>query len=582
MGSKLVIVGGVAGGATAAVRARRLDETAEIVMFERGNDVSFANCGLPYHIGGEIARRHALLVQTKEALQRRFVLDIRTRTEVTRIDRANRCVHARDLESGREYTESYDKLLLSPGAAPLVPPIPGVDHASIYTLRNMQDMDKVKRAVDAGARTAVVVGGGFIGVEMAENLRRRGLDVALVELLPQVMPPLDTEVAACLHMELEKHGVQLYLEDGVTAFEDCEHRVRATLQSGATLEADVVVLAVGVRPESALARDAGLGVSERGAVLVDDRMRTDDPNIYAVGDAVQIRDAVLDGPAYIPLAGPANRQGRIAADNMFGRDVRYAGALGTSVLRVFDLTCAAAGASEKTLTRREIPYSKVYVHRGQHVGYFPGAQLMMIKLLFAPDNGRILGGQIVGGEGVDKRIDVLATALKAGMTVADLEELELAYAPQYGAAKDPVNIAGYVANNVLREDECLAYAEDFAEDAPQRWTIIDVREPTEFAAGHIPGAVNIPLGELRNRWEEIPSGKPVAVYCAVGQRAYYATRILRHRGLTPHNLSGGMMTYGLVHASKPTPRPLSPEHAAVEPGAYEEATPVPQRTPCSE
>lgn len=551
MSKKLVIVGGVAGGATAAARARRLDENAAIILFERGNDVSFSNCGLPYHIGGEIASRAALLVQTKAGLSTRFALDVRTRTEVTRIDCAAQVVHARELDTGRTYDEHYDDLLLSPGAVPVVPPIPGVTHPAIFTLRNMADMDRIKQAVDAEARAALVVGGGFIGLEMAENLRQRGLDVALVELLPQVMPPLDPEIAARLHQELARHGVQLHLADGVTAFEDNAGRVRAQLKSGVALEADLVVLSVGIRPESSLAKDAGLTLSERGGIVVDEHMRTSDPHIYAVGDAVQVQDAVLGTDTLVPLAGPANHQARIAVDNIFGRPTRYRGVLGTSVVRVFNLTAAMTGASEKALVRRGMPFRKVYVHRPQHAGYFPGAKMMMIKLLFSPDSGRILGAQIVGGDGVDKRIDVLAVALQAGLTVADLEDCELAYAPQYGAAKDPINVAGYVATNALRGDEDFVGAEELDDANLGNWTIVDVREPAEFEAGHVPGALLIPLGELRQRWKEIPRDKPVAVYCAVGQRGYYATRILRQHGLAPRNIAGGLATYNLVHAVRP-------------------------------
>lgn len=553
---KIVIVGGVAGGATAAARARRLDEAAEIVMFERGHEVSFANCGLPYHIGGEIPQRAALLVQTRAGLAARFRLDIRTRTEVEHIDAAGQRVRVRDLESGRTYEESYDRLLLSPGAAPLRPPIPGVEHPAIHTLRNMADMDRIKGSVDAGAQRALVVGGGFIGLEMAENLRRRGLEVALVELLPQVMPPFDPEVAARLHQELAANDVQLYLEDGVTAFEDAEGGVRATLRSGARLEVDLVVLAVGVRPDTGLARAAGLKLSERGALLVDEVMRTSDPYIFAVGDAVQVEDAVLGGPAYLPLAGPANRQARIAVDAMLGRASRYRGAQGTSIVQLFDVTAGITGASEKVLRQRGVPYQKVYVQRAHHVTYYPGAQSMMIKLLFAPEDGRLLGAQLVGGAGVDKRLDVLAAALAAGLTVHDLEDLELAYAPQFGAAKDPVNIAGNVAVNALRGEE--EFVDPAVLDAAGRaaYTLLDVREQVEFEAGHIPGARWVPLATLRARLGELPSAKPLAVYCGVGQRAYYATRILRAHGLRACNVAGGFALWTLIHAPRPRPRPL--------------------------
>lgn len=547
MPTQIVIIGGVAGGATAAARARRLDENAQITVFERGRDVSFANCGLPYHIGGEIRRRAALLVQTREGLAARFNLDIRTRTEVTSIDRATRTVTARDLETGQVFQRQYDFLLLSPGAAPIVPPLPGVQHPAVFTLRNLDDMDRIKDAVQRDARAAVVVGGGFIGVEMAENLKRRELTVHLVELLPQVMPPLDPEVAERLHRELRAHGVHVHLSEAVTAFADDAGAVRVALRSGAELRADFAVLSVGVRPESDLARAAGLELSERGAIVVDEHMRTSDPRIYAVGDAVQVRDMLLNEATVLPLAGPANRQARVAVDHMFGLPGRYAGAQGTSIVRVFNVTAASTGLSEKVLQRRGVPFRKIYVHRGQHVGYFPGAQSMMIKLLFAPDDGRILGAQIVGADGVDKRIDVLATAQRAGLTVTDLEDLELAYAPQYGAAKDPVNIAGYVATNMLRGHEEYVYAEQLNGNALSEWTLLDVRQPEEFAAGHLPGARNIPLSELRQRWRELPTELPIAVYCNVGQRSYYASRVLRQYGLKLHNIAGGLDTFNLVH-----------------------------------
>jgi NADPH-dependent 2,4-dienoyl-CoA reductase/sulfur reductase-like enzyme/rhodanese-related sulfurtransferase len=544
---KLVIVGGVAGGATAAARARRLSETAEIIMFERDEYVSFANCGLPYHIGGEIAERDALLVQTVEGLTKRFNLDIRTRQEVIVVNPGEKTVTVRKSD-GSEYTESYDSLLLAPGAAPLVPPIPGVDDDRVFTLRNMGDMDRIKTAVDRGVRSAVVVGGGFIGIEVAENLRHRDIEVTLVELQPQVMPPLDPEIAGPLHEQLTAHGVRLLLNSGVTEISGAESGLSVHLRDGSAIETEMVLLAVGVRPDSGLARDAGLDLNQRGAIVVDEHMRTSDPNIYAVGDAVQVRDALTGEPTLLPLAGPANRQARIAADNIFGIESTYCGVLGTSVVRVFDAVAASTGASEKSLKARGASYEKVYIHRGQHVGYFPGSQMMMIKLLFEPQGGKLLGAQIVGGDGVDKRIDVLATALKAGMTVFDLEELELAYAPQFGAAKDPVNIAGYAAANVIRKHEAVLGPEAITAEDANDWTLVDVREPDEFEAGHIPGALLLPLGQMRERWEEIPTDKPLAVYCAIGQRAYYATRILRANGLEPKNLTGGFKTWATYHA----------------------------------
>ncbi len=547
MPAKIVIVGGVAGGATAAARAKRLDDSADVVIYERGEFVSFANCGLPYHIGGEIERRASLLLQTPEGLKSRFGLDVRTRHEVLSIDRAAKTVRVRDLAGGREFDEHYDLLLLSPGAAPLRPPIPGIDHPRVMTLRNMTDMDRIKAAVDGGAKSVLVVGGGFIGLELAENFRRRNLDVTLVELLPQVMPPIDREMATPVHETLKRHGVTLMLEDGVTAFQDAGGRVRAALKRGGTVEADIVALSVGVRPETKLAKDAGLALSERGAMIVDEHMRTSDPAIYAVGDAVQVRDAVVDAPAFVPLAGPANRQARIAADNMLGRNATFRGVQGTAICRVFELSIASTGLSEKALKARDLPYRKTYVLPMHHVGYFPGATQMTIKLLFAPGDGRVLGAQIVGGDGVDKRIDVIATAIQARMTVEDLEELELAYAPQFGAAKDPVNLAGFVATNVLRGDDEIAFAEEVGPDPAARFTVVDVRQEPEYAADRIAGSILIPLPELRRRWREIPQGKPVLVHCAAGQRGYYAARFLRQHGVACKNLSGGLRVFRYVH-----------------------------------
>jgi len=551
MSKKLVIVGGVAGGATAAARARRLSEDAEIIIFERGPDVAFANCGLPYHIGGQIAERRKLLVQTQAGLAARFNLDIRVRSEVIAIDRAARKLRVRDLARGHEYEETYDVLLLAPGAIPLRPPLPGINHPRVFTLRNMVDMDRIKQTVDGGAKSAVIVGGGFIGLELAENLTRRGLSVTLVELLPQVLPTFDPELAAGVQQALARHGVRLMLQTQATGFDDAAGRVRLRLSSGAELEADLVVVAVGVRPDTQLARDAGLELDERGALVVDQHMRTSDPCIYAVGDAVQVQDAVLGGPTLVPLAGPANRQARIAADNIFGRQSKFRGVQGTAIVRVFDTTAAQTGASEKVLRRRGVPYRRVYVHRGHHADYYPGAERMTIKLLFAPDGGRVLGAQIVGGAGVDKRIDVLALAIQAGMTVYDLEEAELAYAPQFGAAKDPINIVGFVAANLLRGDEEFVYAEELPDASRDQYVILDVRSPAEYEAGCVPGAKLLPLSELRRRWQELPRDRQIVTYCQVGQRAYYANRFLRQKGLRPLNLAGGLTTYRLVHAMPP-------------------------------
>ncbi len=537
--TKLVIIGGVAGGATAAARARRLSEEAEIVVFERGPNVSFANCGLPYHIGGEIAERESLILQTPEALHERHNLDVHVRTEVQAIDREKKELVVKNLDNDQTYREPYDKLIISTGAAPIRPPLPGIDHPRIRTLRNIPDTDAIKKLVDDGAKSAIVVGGGFIGLEMAENLHRRGLTVHIVELLDQVMPPLDKEMATAIHQVVRLCGVNLHLGDAVESFEDAgENQVVANLKSGPSLQADLIVLSIGVRPESGLAKDAGLELGERGGIHVDEHMRTNDSDIYAVGDAVQIKDFVTHADAQIPLAGPANRQARIAADNIFGRESTYRGTQGTSVVRVFNLNVAMTGASEKVLRRSGIEYEKVYLHPGQHVDYFPGAAQMHLKLLFAKPDGRILGAQITGGEGVDKRIDVLAVAIQSGMTVFDLEEVELAYAPQFGAAKDPINMAGFVAANVLRGDVEVIHADGLGDAF-----LVDVRDEEEHTAGAIPGAKLIPLNTLRQRHGELPKDRLIVTHCAMGLRGYLGARVLKQLGYNVRNLSGGHRTW---------------------------------------
>jgi NADPH-dependent 2,4-dienoyl-CoA reductase/sulfur reductase-like enzyme/rhodanese-related sulfurtransferase len=543
---KLLIVGGVAGGASAAARARRLSEDAEIIVFERGPDVSFANCGLPYYLGGEIAERDKLLVTTPERLRQRFRLDVRTHSAVEAIDRQNKTVRVRDLATGREYQESYDKLILAPGAAPLRPPIPGIDLPGVYTLRTLQDADRIKAALDGGTRQAVIVGAGFIGLELAENFVRRGVATTVVELQDQVLPPLDREMTTPIAEHLAEKGVTLLLSDSAEAFAAADGGLTVRLKSGRTLGAQLVVLGVGVRPENKLAVEAGLEVGPRGGIRVNEHMQTSDPDIYAVGDAVEIRDFVTGAPAQVPLAGPANRQGRLAADHAFGRPARYRGTQGTAIVRVFDRTAAMTGASEKVLRRANIPYHKVYVHPTHHAGYYPGAEGMTLKLLFDPQTGKVLGAQAVGGAGVDKRIDVLAVALQAGLTVFDLEEMELAYSPQYGAAKDPVNMAGFVAAGLLRGDHPQVDAGSLNGAAGGPF-VLDVRTPQEYAAGHVPGAVNVPVDELRSRLGELPRDRDIAVYCQVGQRGYLATRILRQAGFSAGNVGGGFTTYRLFH-----------------------------------
>jgi NADPH-dependent 2,4-dienoyl-CoA reductase/sulfur reductase-like enzyme/rhodanese-related sulfurtransferase len=545
---RVLIVGGVAGGASAAARARRLSEDADIILFERGPDVSFANCGLPYYVGGEIAERDHLIVTSPERLQTRLKLDVRTRSSVEAIDRGAKKVRVRDLSSGREYEEPYDKLILAPGAAPLRPPLSGIDLPGIFTLRNLQDVDRIKQRVEEGVQHAVVIGAGFIGLELVENLVRRGIATTVVELQDQVLPPFDKEMTAPIAARLSSKGVKLLLGESAEAFEKSATGLTVRLKSGTALTAQLVILGVGVRPENKLAVDAGLDVGPRGGIRVNEHLQTSDPDIYAVGDAIEVRDAVTGQAVQVPLAGPANRQGRLAADHIFGRDVRYRGTQGTAIVRVFDVTAAMTGASEKTLRRIQRAYRKVYVHPAHHAGYYPGAQAMTLKLLFDPVTGKILGAQAVGGEGVDKRIDVLAVALQAGMTVYDLEEMELAYAPQYGSAKDPVNMAGFVAAGLLRGEHPQADVESvMAKPAGERPLLVDVRTPQEYEAGHIPGAVNIPVDELRRRLAELPRDRDLAVYCQVGQRGYLATRILIQSGRQAVNLGGGYKTYRLFH-----------------------------------
>ncbi len=547
---KLLIIGGVAGGASAAARARRLSEDAHIVLFERGPDVSFANCGLPYHIGGEIADRSKLLIVTPQRLKERFNLDVRVQSSVESINRHAKTVHVRNQATGAEYDESYDKLILAPGAAPLRPPLPGIDSPGIFTLRNLQDMDRIKATVDHGVKQAVVVGAGFIGLELVENLVRRGVATTVVELQDQVLPPLDKEMTTPIVETLSKNGVTLLLGESAEGFASSPDGITVNLKSGKNLTAQLVVLGIGVRPENKLAVDAGLDVGPRGGIRVNEFLQTGDPDIYAVGDAIEVQDAVLGGATQVPLAGPANRQGRIAADNLFGRKSRYRGTQGTAIVGVFQRTTAMTGASEKVLVRNQIPHRKIYIHPANHAGYYPGAEQMTLKLLFAPDTGRILGAQAVGGAGVDKRIDVIAVALQAKMTVYDLEEMELAYAPQYGSAKDPINMAGFVAAGLLRGDHPqVDVAELLSRPEAERPFLLDVRTSMEFTKGTIPGAVNIPIDELRSRLSEVPKDRSIAAFCQVGMRGYLATRILLQSKFDVVNVSGGYQTYGLYRGA---------------------------------
>ena len=546
---KLVIVGGVAGGASAATRARRLSEEAEIVLIERGPDVSFANCGLPYYLGGEIADRDNLLVAKPALLIHRFRIDVRTSTEVEAIDRGAKLVLVRDLKNGQRYELPYDKLILATGAVPLRPPIPGINLPAVFTMRNLEDVDRIKAVVDQGITDAVVVGAGFIGLELAENLVRRGIRTTVVELQDQVLPPLDREMTSPIAEQLRRHGVTLKLGTSAEAFEPSADGLTVVLKSGDRLHAQLVLLGVGVKPESRLAAGAGLEIGAKGGVRVDDHMQTSDPDIYAVGDVVEVKSYMSHEPTQIPLAGPANRQGRIAADHIFGRESRYRGSQGTAIVRVFNVTAATSGESEKSLQRGRRTFNKIYVHPNQHAGYYPGAKPMTIKLLFAPDDGKLLGAQVVGAEGVDTRIDILAVALQTGMTVFDLEEVELAYSPQYGSAKDAINMAGFVASNVLRGDCPQVYAENLGLPTPAETStpfLLDVRTPSEFSAGAIPGFSNIPMDDLRARLDEVPADREIVVTCQAGQRGYLATRLLIQHGRDAFNLAGGYKTYCLI------------------------------------
>lgn len=533
MGKKVLIVGGVAGGASAAARLRRLDENAEIILFERGEYISYANCGLPYHVGGAIPKREALLLQTPQVMRSRFNIDVRVCSEVVSIDREARMVTVENRAAGERYTESYDTLILSTGSEPLRPPIPGIDSDRIRTLWTVPDTDEIKALIaKRGVKSAAVVGGGFIGLEMAENLRRLGLSVTMIEMLDQVMAPLDYEMALMLHKHLEQQGVSLRLGDGVDAFEHADEAVTVRLKSGRAVVADLVILSIGVRPNSKLAKDAGLELNARGGIVTDQFLRTSDPAIYAVGDAIEVQDFISGERTMIPLAGPANKQGRIAADNIAGAQQSYDGTQGTSVAKIFELTAASTGANEKTLIRRGMKkgadYESILIVQNSHAAYYPGAAPLVLKLLFSMDGKRLFGAQIVGIDGVDKRIDVLAAAIRLGAGVSDLTKLELAYAPPYSSAKDPVNMAGYVAENLLTGK--VAFSSWDALDKRDDAVVLDVREAMERQALELPDSVHIPLGQLRERIGELDSARRYIILCAVGVRAYNASRILSAHG----------------------------------------------------
>jgi NADPH-dependent 2,4-dienoyl-CoA reductase/sulfur reductase-like enzyme/rhodanese-related sulfurtransferase len=546
---RILIVGGVAGGASCAARCRRLSESAEIIMFDRGPYVSFANCGLPYYVGDVIKKEEHLLVASPELFRQRFNIDVRLRSEVVSIDREKQLIEINDRERGTIYSEHYDSLVLSPGARAIRPDLPGINLPGIFSVRTIPDSRQIRQWIDQyEAKQAVVVGGGYIGMEMVENLHKRDISVTVVEKLPQLMPLLDPEMAATIQETLVKHGVRLSLNESVSRFEQAEgHRIALTLQSGGRIETDLVIMCIGVRPNIRLAQQAGLAIGESGGIQVNAHMCTNDPRIWAVGDAVEVRDVVTGQTGVIPLAGPANRQGRIAADVIMGRQHGFRGVQGTSVVGILDYVAAFTGASEKTLKRLGLwdQMEKVYLHPGHHAGYYPGAVPISLKLIFTKKKGRIVGAQAIGHEGVEKRIDVISMAIQMRATVFDLEETELCYAPQFGSAKDPVNMAGMIAANVLRGDAHLAHWEELPNSDA---LILDVRDPIEYKQDHIEGAEHLPLDHLRRRMHELPKEREIWTYCFVGQRSYYAARALSQYGFNVKNISGGFKTY-LLHES---------------------------------
>ena len=541
--TKIVVVGGVAGGASAAARARRLSENSEIIVFERGEYVSFANCGLPYHIGGVIEDREKLFVQTPESFKSRFNVDVRVKSEVLSIDRKNKTVKVKDLNSSKEYDQSYDYLVLSPGAEPFRPPLDGIESERVFTLRNIPDMDMIKKAASQSVHNkAVVIGGGYIGLEMAEALRDISMDVTLVELDKQVMTPVDPEMAVPLQDHLTEKGVCLKLSDSVKSFADDGDSLLVETSKGDKIKCDFAVLAVGVKPDVKFAEQSGILLGSRGGIQVDEQMLTNDPCIYAVGDAVEVKDFVAGFDTLIPLAGPANRQGRIAADNIFGRKSAYKRTQGTAICKVFDLSVGMTGLNEKILKQKKFDYEKIYLHNASHASYYPGATPISMKILFDKNKGKLLGAQVVGKEGVDKRTDVLAVAIRAGLTVYELQDLELTYAPPYGSAKDPVNYAGFVACNYLTGDVELCHFDDIVNKTDNQ-VVLDVRTEKEFENGVIPDSILIPLDSLRDRLDEVPADKELLVTCQAGLRGYIACRILSQKNYKCKNLSGGYKTY---------------------------------------
>ncbi|MHA2810630.1 FAD-dependent oxidoreductase [Vibrio campbellii] len=566
--SKIVIIGGVAGGASAAARARRLSEDAEIIMFERGPFVSFANCGLPYHIGGDIQERSKLLLQTPESFLARFNVDVRVMNEVVSINRQDKSVTVKNLLEGSEYQESYDFLLLSPGAGPVVPPIPGIDNPLTHSLRNIPDMDRIIKTIETNkVEHATVVGGGFIGLEMMEAFHQLGVKTTLVEMADQVMTPVDREMAGFAHAEIREKGIDLRLGVALSsveyvanqsvanteAGEDDAHqhlqgKLTLSLNNGDQLDTDILIMAIGVRPETKLAQEAGLQIGSLGGIYTNEYMQTSDPSIYAVGDAVEEKDFVTGEQTLVPLAGPANRQGRMAADNMLGRQETYQGTQGTAICKIFDLAVASTGKNEKQLKRDNITYEKVYVHTASHASYYPGAETVSFKMLFDPATGKILGAQAVGKDGVDKRIDVMAVAQRAGMTVEQLQHLELTYAPPYGSAKDVINQAAFVANNIIKGDATAIHFDEI-DNLSEDQVLLDVRNPGELeSVGFIDGAINIPVDQLRQRMNELPKDKEIVIYCQVGLRGNVAYRQLVNSGFKARNLLGGYRTYKFAKA----------------------------------
>jgi NADPH-dependent 2,4-dienoyl-CoA reductase/sulfur reductase-like enzyme/peroxiredoxin family protein/rhodanese-related sulfurtransferase len=540
---KYIIIGGVAGGATTAARIRRINEDVEIILFEKGDYISYANCGLPYYIGGVISEREKLFLQTPESFGLRFNIDVRVHSEVISIDRNNKEVIVRS-KSGEEYKEKFDKLLLSPGAAPVRPSFPGIDLDGIFTLRNVNDTDAIKNYMNThSVKKAVVVGAGFIGLEMAENLQHAGAEVSIIEMLNQVMPPIDYSMASLVHQHLQDKGVNLYLEHAVSAFTKKGNSIEVVFKNGKCIMADLVILSIGVRPETTLAKQAGLKIGERGGIAVNDYLQTSDENIYAVGDAIEYKHPITGKPWLNYLAGPANRQARICADNMLlGNKIKYEGAIGTAIAKVFDMTVASTGMAAKQLKKEEIPYISSVTHSGSHAGYYPNALQMSIKITFSPENGKLYGAQIVGYDGVDKRLDQIALLIKQQGTVYDLMQLEHAYAPPFSSAKDPIAIAGYVAENILLKRMNIITWRQLRQ--AQDGIILDVRTPDEFSLGAIPGAINIQLDGIRDHLNEIPQDKNIYIYCAVGLRGYLASRVLMQHGFNNvFNLSGGYKLY---------------------------------------